>query len=208
MDPWRRPEIPVEAFAPILQELQRLPIRTNYYRKNAGEGRSQAFGVVNKRCRPPDYSRQCWKRAYLYALLLDFAQLYVDVPFNAITVNQNYRADAHYDRGNLGPSFLVAFGNYSGGDLKIHEEGKTPPLGCWDIRHKPIVADFSNVLHSVTEFQGTRISLVFYTAANTPPDLPPPSVKLHNERWTFFRGDEPITDGMPHPLKGKKHKRP
>jgi hypothetical protein len=195
--------IPPEAFAPLLQELQRLPIRNNSYRKTSGEGRSQAFGVVNKRCRAPDYSRQCWRRPYLYKLLLDFGASYVtDISWNAITVNQNYSAAPHRDRGNIGPSYLVAFGEYEGGALLFHEGDLSGPH---DVRHAPLITDFAATLHSVAPWTGNRCSLVFYTAANTPPTLPPPSVLLKEGRWTFKRGEEFITDGLPHPLKGKKH---
>ena len=191
-----RPEIPEDAFSAILEELQRKPLAVNAYRKKSGEGRSQAFGVVNRRCLPPDYSRQCWQRPYLYKLLLDFAAKYVDISYNAITVNQNYQAAPHYDRGNVGDSFLVAFGPYSGGNLKLHQG---PSLEVKDIRHKPIVGNFSTTLHSVEPFQGSRYSLVFYTLRNTPA-LPPPSVVQEGGIWRFKRGEETITRGLPHPL--------
>lgn len=196
--------IPQEAFDAILKELSRQPLQHNAYRAKAGEGRSQAFGVVGRRCLPPDYSRQNWQRPYLYKLLLDFGAKYVTVPFNAITVNQNYQAAAHYDKGNRGDSFLVGFGDYTGGELVIHEG---PKAGTWDIRHKAITDNFSRCLHEVKPFSGTRISLVYYTYKTSSP-LPPPSVKQDevSGKWIFYRGEEAITDGLPHPLKGKKKK--
>jgi hypothetical protein len=50
--------LPPEAFLDIKEELNRKPIAVNLYRRGAGEGRSQTFGVVGKRCLKPDYSRQ------------------------------------------------------------------------------------------------------------------------------------------------------
>ena len=197
--------LPEEAFAPLLEELRRQPIGINKYRTRAGEGRSLAWGICGKRCMPPDYSRNCWMRPYLYKLLLDFADKYVDIPFNAITVNENYVAAPHYDKNNLGESFLVAFGDYQGGALKIHEGEKE---GVWDIRHKPIVHDFSQALHSVEPFTGHRYSLVFYLYDNPRfvLDVPPPSVVEIDGKWVFKRGDQIITrkEGLPHPLKGRK----
>jgi hypothetical protein len=153
---------------------------------------------------PPDYSRQCWKRVHLYKLLLDFGASYVtDISWNAITVNQNYSAAPHRDRGNVGPSYLVAFGEYEGGALLMHEGDLS---GSHDVRHTPLITDFAAALHSVAPWTGNRCSLVFYTTANTPPDLPPPSVKMHNGRWTFFRGTE-ATTSLPHPLNGKPSNR-
>jgi len=197
--------IPPEAFAPILEELKRRPIANNAYRLKAGAGRSQAFGVVNRRCLPPDYSRQCWKRPLLYKLLLDFGAQYVTPvlgPFTSITLNQNYAAAPHRDKGNEGPSFLVAFGSFKGGELVIHEGDLS---GNHDICHKPIVADFSKILHSVRPFEGERYSLVFYKLARSPPGIPPPSVVWDEVKWRFKRGEE-FCDGLPHPI-AEFHKR-
>ena len=193
-----QPEIPSAAFQPILDELQRLPLPINHYRFKCGEGRSQAFGLVNRRCLPPDYSRQCWKRPYLYKLLLEFGATYVtDISWNSITVNQNYQAAPHRDKGNVGLSYLVAAGDFTGGELVIHEGDLS---GVADIRHRPIITDFSKVLHSVHPFSGNRVSLVYYTLRNTPADIPPPSVVLDGGKWRFKRGDQIIRTGLPHPL--------
>lgn len=181
--------IPATAFAPILEELERKPLDINRYRYTAGAGRTQAFGVVNRRCLPPDYSRQCWRRPYLYKLLLDFGHQYVtDISWNAITINQNYAAAPHYDKGNVGPSFLVAFGDYQGGALLIHESDLS---GAHDIRHMPLIQDFSKLLHSVAPFTGQRTSLVYYSLKGVG-QLPPPSVRHEDGRWHFHRGEERI----------------
>lgn len=197
--------LPAEAFQDIIDELKRQPLPINNYRIRAGSGRSAALGIVGKRSQPPDYSRLCWLRPYLYKLLLDFADKYVDIPYNAVTINQNYAAAPHYDKNNIGESFLVAFGDYQGGGLRIYEGEKK---GVWDIRHKPIVADFSRALHSVDSFTGERYSLVFYLYDDPRYvfDVPPPSVVEIDGQWVFKRGDQLITkkEGMPHPLRGRK----
>lgn len=198
----RRPEIPTEAFTELQEELLRKPLVVNSYRMKSGAGRSQAFGVVNRRCLPPDYSRQCWRRPYLYKLLLDFADTYVDIPWTSITVNQNYRAAPHYDKGNEGDSFLVAFGSYTGGELELGSEGS---LGVLDVRHQPAVGNFSTTLHSVRSWEGNRYSLVFYTLRQAP-ELPPPSVIQEAGLWKFKRGEE-VCNGLPHPLRKPKGNR-
>jgi hypothetical protein len=194
--------IPSTAFDELLKELREKPLTKNNYRTTAGKGMTQAFGVVNKRCQPPDYSRQCWLRPKLYKLLLDFAKEYVHIPFNAITVNCNYQAAPHYDKNNSGLSLLVAFGDYEGGELEIHEEGEKK--GKYNIRHTPLIEDFSKLLHSVKDFQGERYSLVFYQFEHKrwKVNLPPPSVKEVEGKLVFFRGDEECY-GLPHPLKKK-----
>lgn len=199
--------IPPDAFDEIIQEVHRKPLEVNDYRKKAGKGKSQAFAIVGKRSQKPDYSRQCWKRAYLFKLLLEFGEKYVDIPYNAITLNHNYQSNPHYDKNNVGDSFLVAFGTYSGGELLIHEGKLT---GVHNIYCKPIVTDFSKVLHSVKPFTGERFSLVyyFYDDPKWEIDVPPPSVKKIGDEWVFFRGDEAIDKniGLPHPLRGYKRK--
>jgi hypothetical protein len=66
--------IPEDAFVEIIKELERQPLAINEYRLKSGSGRSQAFGIVNRRNLPPDYSRNCWCRPYLYHLLLEFGK--------------------------------------------------------------------------------------------------------------------------------------
>jgi len=187
-----------EDFALLLDELQRRPISLNKYRNVAGDGRSQAFGAVGRRCLSPDYSRNCWQRPYLYKLLLDFGQKHVKIPFTSITVNDNYKAAPHRDRGNIGESYLIGFGDYSGGELQIHEGDLS---GCHNVRHRPLVTDFSKVLHSVQPWEGQRYSLVYYTSKNSS-QLPTPSVRSVDGKWKFFRGEELCT-GLAHPLKGR-----
>ena len=197
--------IPPEEFQAIIDELVKRPLETNKFRLKAGNGKSQAFGLVNRRCLPPDYSRQCWMRPYLYKLLLEFAKKHVTIPYNAITVNQNYKAAAHKDKGNKGDSLLVAFGDYTGGNLKIHD-GEL--AGSVDVRYKPLITDFSKVLHEVEEYTGNRYSLVFYTLDvrnfEGYVEPPPPSVIQMGNKFYFKRGDEVIKSGLPHPLKGRK----
>lgn len=197
--------IPAEAFKSILEELQRRPIQVNHYRDVAGTGRSQTFGLVNKRCQTADYSRQGWLRPKLLYHLQEFAERYVKIPWTSITVNQNYTCGKHRDKGNYGESFLVAFGDYQGGDLLIHEGDLS---GSHDIRYKPIQTDFSKVLHSVEPFTGERYSLVFYTlkATKMPSEpLPPGRAVFENGKYVFKRGDTVITmkTGLPHPLRGR-----
>lgn len=191
-------------FDGIINELRTKPLQINEYRLKSGTGRSQAFGIVNRRCLPPDYSRQNWLRPYLYHLLLEFGKKFVPIPFNSITVNQNYKADPHRDKNNKGDSFLVAFGSFTGGTLNILEGDLS---GNYNICNKPIITDFSKVLHSVENFEGDRYSLVYYwfeTARSVP--LPPATVRLEGTKWFFYRGEEKITkkQGLPHPLRRKR----
>ena len=195
------PSVQKEEFQAIIDYLKQHPLEVNKYRSVSGSGRSQAFGVCNKRCLPPDYSRQCWKHPYLYKLLLDFGANHVPFSFNAVTVNCNYKAAPHYDKNNDGNSYLIAFGSYTGGELELLEGDRK---GVYDICGNPIIDDFSKVLHCVRDFEGERYSLVFYTFKHPrwTVSLPPPSVREVDGKWKFFRGDT-LCDGLPHPLKGR-----
>ena len=194
--------IPTSEFSAIVAEMERRPIQQNNYRKKAGNGKSQVFGLVNRRCLPPDYSRNNWLRPYLYKLLLEFGAKYVDISYNAITLNQDYKAGKHRDKHNTGDSFLVAFGSYTGGDLFIHEGDLS---GNHNIYCSPIITDFSKVLHSVDAFTGHRYSLVYYTliSPKMPTEIPLPSVKEEDGKYYFYRGSEKIVKGLPHPLRDR-----
>ena len=198
--------IPQEAFKEILEELRAKPITVNLYRDKAGEGRSQSFGLVNKRCLPVDYSRQNWLRPKLYYHLQEFAKKYVDISWTSITVNQNYHCLPHRDKGNYGLSYLVAFGSYAGGDLVIHEGDLS---GEHNIYCNPMKTDFSKVLHSVTTFTGERYSLVFYNLKTTKmpvEPLPVGEAVFEDGKYVFKRGGKIITpkEGLNHPLRGRK----
>ena len=202
--------IPKEAFDDIIKELQRQPIPVNKYRLTSGHGRSQAFGVVNRRCLSSDYSRWCWRRPYLYKLLLEFGEKYVSgLQWNAITVNMNYQASRHQDKGNGGDSFLVAFGEYSGGGLKIWKRDES--FEVLDIRHTPVIGNFCQIPHAVEPFEGERYSLVFYHYKGKKNEdvslLPKPSVVLEGKKYVFKRGDD-LCRGLPHVLKRKKSSPP
>lgn len=196
-------EIPAEEFTALYEHFSLHPIPVNKYRNVSGTGRSQTLGIVGRRCLPPDYSRMNWHRPFTLKLLKEFADKWVPIPWNAVTINQSYKAAPHRDKNNVGPSFLVAFGNYQGGALKIHEGDRK---GVWDIKHRPIIHDFSKDLHSVQDFVGHRFSLVFYWYDLKGVELPGWDVKMINDQWRFFRGDQMITKktGLPHPLRHPK----
>jgi hypothetical protein len=179
------------AFEKIIAELERRPVEYNKYRKGAGAGRSQTFGIVKKRFEPQDsmygYASNCYKRPYLYKLILDFAREYSkQIPlFNSIQLNQNYACQPHTDKGNLGSSTVIAFGDYTGGELVMG--GKAV-----NVRNRFITADFSAITHSVKPIlTGNRFSMVFFTSPIAV-ELPPPSVRLEDGKWFFYRGSEKV----------------
>lgn len=202
--------VPYDIFNEIIQELESRPLPNNQYRKKAGEGKSAAFGFVNKRSQGTDISRLCWRRPRLYKLLLDFGLRYCPIPFEAITLNQDFAASPHRDKGNRGLSYLVAFGAYQGGELQILDQSDLS--GCYNINCQPILFDGANLTHAVRPFTGHRYSLVFYNLAKPPAkkllqyiptELPSGWVLIYTDeegRETLLKGNA----GLPHPLKGRK----
>jgi len=93
-----------------------------------------------------------------------------DFKFTSMNVNCNYAAAMHRDNGNFGPSFIKAFGDFSGGRLDYWPEDtggdlkKLPRNGRVSFDLKKQLALFNgNCAHEVTPFHGSRYSIVYFT---------------------------------------------
>ena len=108
---------------PIRLYLDTHNLGNNKYRVKVGEGESQCLGIVSKRSAPADLSRQSWLHPELHFLLMQFSEKYVKpyISFTSIQVNKNYVCAPHKDTGNIGESYIVGFGDYSGGQLCIED---------------------------------------------------------------------------------------
>ena len=127
----------------------------NKFRVTSGEGRSQTFGFSRRASYRPWISRQTWKRMPLFKLLLEFAERHSITDWDAIQVNQNYRTAVHRDTGNRGESYIVGFGDYTGGELMVYDDK-------YDIRHRGHMFNGAELPHSTCEFEGSRYSIVFF----------------------------------------------
>jgi len=144
-----------EDFAAILAEINRKPIPVNHDRRDAGKGRSQAFGLQRRWSYRPYLSRNCWMRPELWLLLQEFAQKFVG-GWDAVQVNDNYKSAPHRDKGNQGESYIVSFGDYTGGNLCLEDGTKT------DTNHKGWTFNGSQIKHWTDAWEGRRLTLVFY----------------------------------------------
>lgn len=208
-------ELDESAFRPLMIHLSKKNIQMNRYRKNVGDGRSQCFGLVRKRSLAPDLSRQSWLDPELHHLLMKFAIMYVPIPFTSIQVNDNMCCAQHKDRHNVGDSYIVAFGNYTNGELVL----KNPTDTEYNIRHRPLLFNGSEIEHYTKPFQGRRWSIVFHTLVA--PIKFPCLTKLSDYeavvvdgKWkiAWRRDGLPLTyldkkNGLPHPLQGRKVKK-
>jgi len=147
-------------FAQILHELQRKPLPVNHDRIMAGKGKSQAFGVIRRWSYRPWLSRNTWMRPELWQFLQDFAAEHVPIHWDAIQVNDNYESMPHRDKGNKGLSYIVGFGNYTGGELMCDVSGEAK---SYDINHIGHVFNGSQITHWTAPWEGQRYSLVFFS---------------------------------------------
>jgi len=116
-----------------------------------------------------------------------------DFPFTSIQLNYGYASRPHVDKNNLGTSYILGLGDYSGGELWVHDddggvpyvlEGNTDVTGYYrvgrelrgeelQIKNTWTVFD-GNRLHFTRPFQGERYSIIFFTSdqyASTPPNV-------------------------------------
>ena len=147
-----------ESFAPLLAELHRKPLPTNFDRTVVGQGKSQAFGLIRRWSYRPYLSRNTWMRPELWQMLQDWAasELPAGFQWDAIQVNQDYASKPHRDKGNRGQSYIVGFGPYTGGALNV--EGTAQ-----DIRHRGHLFCGAEQEHWTEPWAGERFSLVFFS---------------------------------------------
>jgi hypothetical protein len=131
---------------------------TNKYRVKVGEGVSQCLGIVSKRSQAADLSRQSWLHPKLHHLLIQFGEKYVKpyISYTSVQVNVNYPCKPHKDISNVGNSYIVAFGEYSGGQLCIEDAN-------YNIERRGLLFNGSEHLHWTRDWTGHRISLVYHT---------------------------------------------
>jgi hypothetical protein len=89
-----------------------------------------------------------------------FSLLYLgNFEFNQVVINRNFKITRHIDSNNIGESYIIGLGNYSGGELIIEYENGDKII---DIKNKPYIFNGSEYYHYVKPFEGERYSLVFY----------------------------------------------
>jgi len=106
---------------------------------------------------PPGLSRNTYKYPELWDALLEFADRHVPIPWHGIQVNHNYKSEPHYDAGNCGESYIVSFGDYSGGELCMGPSGEEV-----DTR-SGYIFNGSQTLHWNKPIVGDKYSLVFFS---------------------------------------------
>lgn len=156
------PEVSPRLFDRLLSMLVYEGIQINRERGNSGAGRTVCFGTVSKRCLPTGPSRWNNRRPDVWAELQKIAQsLPVPEGWTSCVVNQDFACLPHYDSGNVGPSLIVSFGCYTGGELVLEDASGCRTSVSTFLR--PIVGDFSKTRHWTRPLSGVKFSLVYFT---------------------------------------------
>lgn len=151
----------------ILEELRKIKFPTNKSRKNIGMSTSFCLGDVNYRgqkalnYKTRGESKYNQKFPDLFTECKNYMkENHPKFTWTTIQVNKNVYCPPHVDKNNVGPSFIIGLGDYTGGEVNI--EGKT-----FDIRNGLFFSGLDT--HWSEPFQGERYSLVFFTHTFKPP---------------------------------------
>jgi len=88
-----------------------------------------------------------------------------DFKWTTIQFNSNQKSKKHKDKNNIGESYIIGLGDYTGGRLKVwHNENEDPEY--IDIKNKFYKFDGALKYHETEDFNGTRLSLVFFNLLN------------------------------------------
>eukprot|EP00932_Pfiesteria_piscicida_P019773 SRR837773.66.p1 GENE.SRR837773.66~~SRR837773.66.p1 ORF type:complete len:362 (-),score=136.57 SRR837773.66:92-1060(-) len=164
----------------VLETLKRWPFARNPYRKNVMQpGKTWVFSdsLGALRDRQGDIHLTAPTRRYPQVAELFGRWLKDRIPaetkdftWTTINVNCNYAAALHRDNGNFGPSYIKAFGEFTGGELNYWPDDDGGDLQKLP-KHDKVSLDLQkglalfngNCAHSVDKFEGSRYSLVFFT---------------------------------------------
>ncbi len=137
----------------------------NALRTNSGRLYCQSF-ILGPNMKSPTLEPSYWTTAYPELLkLLTYLMKKHDPEhkWSNITVNRNSKCKPHRDSGNKGASYIVGFGNYSGGELSIERLGTSERrVDKRDICRKFVRFFGGEQTHWTEPFKGERYSCVFY----------------------------------------------
>ncbi len=100
-----------------------------------------------------------------------------DFTYTTIQLNKNIESAPHIDKNNVGDSYIIGLGDYTGGDLVV--EG---------VKHniKDKFFRFNGTKgHWTDTFKGTRYSIIFFTHTFKPPPYNLSFVKIKKDGYYF-----------------------
>jgi len=81
--------------------------------------------------------------------------------FTSIQVNKNQKASKHKDGNNVGKSYIIGLGDYTGGEVRVYDE-QGDKFHDINIKNRWGTFDGSKLEHETLAFKGERYSLVYY----------------------------------------------
>ena len=155
----------------VLQELEHIRFPKCNTRKNVSSESNESFvlGEVNYRgqhfCQGKTRGESRYNTRYetLYNLLRSLIRLYKpEFTYTTIQINKNVKCLPHIDMNNVGESYIIGLGDYTGGQLNI--EGK-----LYNIRNRWKRFNGHKV-HWTEPWEGNRYSLIYFTHTFKPPN--------------------------------------
>ena len=81
--------------------------------------------------------------------------------YTTIQYNKNHKCAKHKDGRNVGVSYIIGLGNYTGGELIVFDENDKNPVKH-DIRNKFFKFNGSKYFHVTAPFKGERYTMVYF----------------------------------------------
>lgn len=153
----------------ILEALRNTTIpfdrRNGVRRSNSDKKRGMCLGYVFHYCKGWWASKNTVKDQKLSHLLCLFAaERFPDFKFSSIMVNSGSSA-LHVDKGNCGPSLIIAVGNHTGGKLWQY------PGTELKVKNRLVECD-GRLPHITLPFEGERYSVVYFNMKGSRPPAP------------------------------------
>ena len=96
----------------------------------------------------------------LIDVMSEFRDLYFpEFEFTHLMLNKNYPVGWHKDNANVGESYIVAVGDFIGGETELKIDDAIVPI---DIHNKPFCFNGSEIEHRAADFSGDRYAVVFF----------------------------------------------
>ena len=125
-------------------------------------GRTITFGYGDTRRGIKEYKTNA-RFPELLKALIDFGNAIVPKgwDYNGITLNHGVKAKKHKDSKNLGVSYIIGIGDFTGGGIKVWDaEDKNPRV--MDLHDKPVGFNGGLLFHQTTPFKGERYTIIYY----------------------------------------------
>ena len=103
-------------------------------------------------------------RALLQVLWDTLRSMAGDFAYSTAHVNRDFNGVPHVDKNNVGLSWALSLGDFTGGELVCETEDPRV-LACHTTRKRPVVFD-GHRPHWVLPYEGRRYSVILYTSRN------------------------------------------